>query len=750
MEPITTVTCKKLLAMIPWNATQHFEVNAPRADGSRTVPIVTNVIDPNCGLRRHDRIRAIHDSYVRRDSKHVPGDEFRSLLFNCCGVPRMIEVVRIQYPEGPHRLSREEEREQALDAIDNMPDTPTDVIVPSSFQGIVNYTQDWLSKRVAEAIEIPLPTAIASKKRRAADGHLEVGEYNKMVESMRDGGCSLAKLLVFMHCCPENDPRDAALLFQRVVLPELKQTYRFKAKVEVDGRDRWMLLAPWDSHKPKGTDDEDAHLSEEPDEDLDEEEDVGTDEAVVAVGNAGVGGAGGSNGAALAIRTASDRIKLAIDNARRRASGSDVNGLVGHEYDDERNNLADNQFPLMPKGKSEVQDEHWCALYDEKDPKPLNSLITNRPKVVTNHLKKAQERRGSAWIILDQVIRKETTHLGHLIGAILYEMGDGGLKMYPEEWIKNGRGYRLPFGWLCSATILNLPFSRLGFLPGNPIGGGQSTAGKLWAQGWYEDRANANANGTVSRKYSVVQVKRKESTGSVVQKPLMKRVLIATYGYNYSSIRRDGGGLNWDSKSTFDRACVVTLINLENSNLSQHPQVVSFLEAGFGSEFRVGKKLHYKGVDSHLTVQHAVHVGMKPCLYIDAVSQMLCPQIEEAKVEDNAVVFAPCYLAFSNMLRKPQMQLGDSRGITAALRNEYWGILRRFKPLFDATNDAQRRQTLYALLHTTIKDLGRPVYLCYFCSEADVLVGNEEKKYLLLPPTFARYLIRSDLHITQT
>lgn len=47
-------------------------------------------------------------------------------------------------------------------------------------------------------------------------------------------------------------------------------------------------------------------------------------------------------------------------------------------------------------------------------------------------------------------------------------------------------------------------------------------------------------------------------------------------------------------------------------------------------------------------------------------------------------------------------------------------------------------------------DLRRLLYLCYYDSEAAVLGGTEEKKYFLLHPDFALYLVRSDLAITNT
>ena len=723
MPPATRVTVQKLLAKIPWNSTVDFEVTPPRAGGRKTVPVVVSVIDPSCGLRVGDRIAAVHSGHIRYDAKFTPSDEIRSLLFQN-GEPRTIEVVRLQYPEGQYRLGREEEREQALEAIMNMPEIPTDVVVPERFQGLVAHVQNWHDDAVSKAIEIPLPVGIISKKRNGT-GHLEVGPYERMIEHMGQGGYSLPKQLVFMYCCSEKDPRDAAEVFGRNVLPELQRIYRFKAKITVNGGPKYLLLAPWESHKPKGTADEDANLAEEPD--PDDAEDGGD-------ANGGGGNNGGGN--APTIHTASDRLKLAVENARRAATGADIAGLNGHEYDNEVNNLTNKQFPVMPKGDNEVQDERWFALYDAASPKPLNSLIINRPKVLDDHLKD-QENRGSGWIIFNQVIAMETSRKGHLTSAILYETATSALKMYPEENVKDGRGYRLPFGWLCSVTILNLAFSRLGFLPGNPIGGGQSQIGKLWAQGWYEDDA-----ATGRREYHVVQVE---------GRPLMKRVLIATYGYNPSSIRRDGGGSNWDSTDAFLRACVVTLGQIENSCLSQFDQVQSFENKECGSEVTVVNKKLYRGVDSLLTVKHAAFASFHKSKhrYIDELTLRLCKQVAEADVENNAIVFAPCHVAITSRGRKARMQTGDCRGSTQELRNEYWSTLRPFKRRHGVSNDKIYRRVLYESLFNAVKDLGRPIYLCYYGCEASVLVDTEEKKYFLLHPVFSSYLIRSDLDITE-
>ena len=309
--------------------------------------------------------------------------------------------------------------------------------------------------------------------------------------------------------------------------------------------------------------------------------------------------------------------------------------------------------------------------------------------------------------------------------------------MYPEERIKDGRGYRLPFGWLCSVTILNLVFSRLGFLPGNPIGGGQSETGKLWAQGWYE------GDGTTERReYHVVQVD---------GKPLQKRVLIATCGHSPSSIRRDGGGTNWDSKSAFLRSCVVTLSQIANSVLPQNKHIIAFTAMEFGEEVVVGRKKVYRGVDSLLTLQHAVFTDIKDHRYIDILSQKLCKKVAKAEVGENAIFFAPCRDAFAHDKRKSRMLEGDSRGKTRELKNEYWTTLRPFKRLLrDTGNNNQQKREIQVNLFNAVMDLRRPLYLCYYDSETAVLGGTEEKKYFLLHPDFAKYLVKSDVPITRT
>ena len=89
-----------------------------------------------------------------------------------------------------------------------------------------------------------------------------------MIQRMGQEGCSLAEQLVFMYCCSERDPQRAAvLLYQRRILAEIERLYRFKAKITVNGGPKYLLLAPWESHKPKGTADEAANLAAEPDDD---------------------------------------------------------------------------------------------------------------------------------------------------------------------------------------------------------------------------------------------------------------------------------------------------------------------------------------------------------------------------------------------------------------------------------------------------------------------------------------------------
>ena len=176
----------------------------------------------------------------------------------------------------------------------------------------------------------------------------------------------------------------------------------------------------------------------------------------------------------------------------------------------------------------------------------------------------------------------------------------------------------------------------------------------------------------------------------------------------------------------------------------------SFENKEYGSEVRVSVKKMYRGVDSLLTVKHAVFAAtLLKHRYIDELTQKLCKQVAEADVENNAIVFAPCHVAFTGRGRKARMQTGDCRGSTQELRNEYWSTLRPFKDRRGASNDKTYRRSLYESLLNAVKDLGRPIYLCYYGCEASVLVDTEEKKYFLLHPVFSSYLIRSDLDITE-
>lgn len=124
------------------------------------------------------------------------------------------------------------------------------------------------------------------------------------------------------------------------------------------------------------------------------------------------------------------------------------------------------------------------------------------------------------------------------------------------------------------------------------------------------------------------------------------------------------------------RSCVVTLAQIANSALSKDNHVIAFPAMEFGEEVVVNGKKMYRGVDSLLTLQHAVFTGIKAYTYIDLLSQKLCKQVAKAEVEDTAIIFAPCRDTFSNEKRKVQMLEGDSRGKTMELKNEYWGTLR--------------------------------------------------------------------------
>ena len=142
----------------------------------------------------------------------------------------------------------------------------------------------------------------------------------------------------------------------------------------------------------------------------------------------------------------------------------------------------------------------------------------------------------------------------------------------------------------------------------------------------------------------------------------------------HASIQNAHGIVN--SNQTM-RSCVVTLAQIANSALSKQGQscyCISGME--FGEEVVVNGKKMYRGVDSLLTLQHAVFTGIKAYTYIDLLSQKLCKQVAKAEVEDTAIIFAPCRDTFSNEKRKVQMLEGDSRGKTMALKNEYWGTLR--------------------------------------------------------------------------
>jgi hypothetical protein len=163
----------------------------------------------------------------------------------------------------------------------------------------------------------------------------------------------------------------------------------------------------------------------------------------------------------------------------------------------------------------------------------------------------------------------------------------------------------------------------------------------------------------------------------------------------------------------------------------------------------VKQKRLFRGVDSLLTVQAAVFKNLRDYRYIDVLAQKLCKQVAKEEVGETAIFFAPCRDAFTNHQRTGRMLEGDSRGKTMELRNEYWTTLRRFKRQLEVSSGIKRR-AIYEDLFNAVMDLRRPLYLCYYDSEADVKAGTEEKKYFLLHPDFASYLIRSDIPITQT